>query len=78
MGEIDYDICSTQKEIYEYMVDSGYDLKAFSNAYLLRDFCRSAMDTIYSRFQIEFPDELREHQELERKYWGKRVSQECL
>lgn len=53
MRSIDYDICQTQQRIYEYMAKNGYDMKVFSDAYLSSDFCRRAMDTIYSRFQLE-------------------------
>lgn len=54
---MDYKICHTQEEIYKYMVKQGYHLKDFSDAYLFCDFCKKNMDTIYSRFQIEFPNE---------------------
>lgn len=54
---MDYAICRTQEDIYKYMVQEGYDIKVFSEAYLSCDFCRRAMDTIYSRFQMEFPNE---------------------
>lgn len=57
MTGVDYDICKTQQRIYEYMASEGYDMKSFSNAYLASDFCRRAMDTVYSRFQLETPYE---------------------
>lgn len=50
---IEYDICMTQSRIYRYIAQSGYDVKQFSDAYLMSDFCRRAFDTIYSRFQME-------------------------
>ncbi|MDE6678445.1 MAG: hypothetical protein K2K02_05330 [Ruminococcus sp.] len=57
LSSLDYEICHTQEKIYKYMVEQGYNLKDFSDAYLSCDFCKKNMDTIYSRFQIEFPDE---------------------
>ena len=48
-----YDICMTQSHIYRYIAQCGYDVKRFSDAFLLSDFCRRAFDTIYSRFQLE-------------------------
>ena len=53
MTGINYDICYTQQRIYKYMCQQGYDMKTFSDAYLQSDFCRRAMDTNYSRFQLE-------------------------
>lgn len=50
---IDYDICMTQSRIYRYIAQCGYDVKRFSDAFLMSDFCRRAFDTIYSRFQLE-------------------------
>lgn len=55
MTGIEYDICRTQQRIYEYMASEGYDIASFSDAYLSSDFCRRAMDTVYSRFQLETP-----------------------
>lgn len=57
MTDIERDICETQQMIYEHMCNQGYDMKSFSDAYLRSDFCRRAMDTLYSRFQLEFPTE---------------------
>ena len=53
---IDYDICDTQARIYLWAAKNNYDLKIFSDKYMQSDFTRRAMDTIYSRFQIN--DEL--------------------
>lgn len=49
---VELDICKTQERLYQYMAEQGYDVKAFSNAYLTSSFCRRAMDTVYSRFQL--------------------------
>ena len=57
MEEIDYDICITQGRIYKYMARHSYDIQVFSENYLKCDFCRSAFDTEYSRFQEELPNE---------------------
>jgi hypothetical protein len=46
MTDLEYDICETQ----------GYNLEKFLPLYLQSDFCKRAMDTIYSRFPLE--DEL--------------------
>jgi hypothetical protein len=56
MTDLEYDICETQGRIYEYAATQGYNLEKFSPLYLQSDFCKRAMDTIYSRFQLE--DEL--------------------
>ena len=53
MEDINYDICMTQSRIYKYVAQCGYDVKKFSDAFLMSDFCRRAFDTIYSRFQLE-------------------------
>lgn len=53
INSVEYDICKTQGEIYEYAAKKGYHIKEFSDAYLHSDFCRRAMDTEYSRFQLE-------------------------
>ncbi len=50
-------ICYTQRKIYEYMAELGYDIKVFSDEYLSSDFCHRSMDGIYSRFQTEFANE---------------------
>lgn len=56
MKGIEYDICYTQQRIYRLMAKEGYDMRVFSDEYLKCDFCRRAMDTTYSRFQVH--DEL--------------------
>jgi len=48
-----YDICMTQSRIYRYVAQCGYEVKRFSDAFLVSDFCGRAFDTIYSRFQLE-------------------------
>lgn len=57
MEEIDYDTCTTQGRIYKYMAKHKYDIQVFSDNYLKCDFCRSAFDTEYSRFQEELANE---------------------
>ncbi len=57
MTGIEYDICQTQQRIYEYMCRQKYDMGNFSELYLQSEFCRKAMDTNYSRFQLETPQE---------------------
>ena len=52
MTNVDYDICETQAMIYRYAAREGFDMEAFSDKYLRSDFCRRAMDAIYSRFQL--------------------------
>lgn len=54
---IQYDICRTQEDIYRWAAERKYDIKRFSNEYLSSDFCRRAMDSFYSRFQLCDPDE---------------------
>ncbi len=53
MTDIDCEICKTQQRIYEHMASGHYDMQVFSDAYLSSDFCKRAMDTDYSRFQVE-------------------------
>lgn len=57
MDKIDYKICKTQGKIFGYAAKHGYVSKVFSDEYLRSDFCERAFDTIYSRFQFEFPSE---------------------
>ena len=53
IDNIEYDICETQMRIYRYYAKRKYNMEIFSNAYLSSDFCKRAMDTKYSRFQLE-------------------------
>ena len=55
MDAINYDICMTQARLYRYIADDNKDVREFSDKYLNSDFCRRAMDCIYSRFQLETP-----------------------
>lgn len=48
-------ICQTQADLYEWAADEGYQFPAFSDIYLRSDFCKRAMDTTYSRFQLREP-----------------------
>ena len=50
---IDYDICITQFRIYRYIAQCVYDVKRFSYAFLMIDFCRRVFDKIYSRFKLD-------------------------
>lgn len=56
MNEIDTQICETQRAIYDYMSNKLYRMKDFSNAFLNSEFCRRALDTPCSRFQLEKPE----------------------
>ncbi len=49
---VDYKICRTQGNLYEFLAKKGFDMELFSGLYLQSDFCRRAFDTIYSRFQL--------------------------
>ena len=49
---INYDICETQADIFEYAA-SQYDFNNFVSLYMKSDFCKRAFDTSYSRFQLE-------------------------
>lgn len=46
----------TQGEIYQLAYEMGYDMEDFSDKYLKSDFCRLEMDSVYSKFQMEFGD----------------------
>ena len=49
---INYDICETQAMLFEYAA-KRYVFDNFVELYMKCDFCRRAMDTEYSRFQLE-------------------------
>lgn len=49
-------IANTQEGIYNIAYDMGYDIEAFSTFYLQSDFCKYEMDSLYSKFQTEFPE----------------------
>ena len=48
---INYDICETQAMLFEYAA-KRYNFDNFVELYMRCDFCRRAMDTEYSRFQL--------------------------
>lgn len=50
---VDYDICATQQRIFREYALKGYDMKIFTEEYLMSDFCNRHMDRTYSRFQLE-------------------------
>ena len=56
-GEINYDICEKQGEIYEYMASLGYDIKQFSNLFLSSDFCNDCFDKCWSLYHDASPYE---------------------
>ena len=56
-GEINYDICEKQGEIYEYMASSGYDIKQFSNLFLSSGFCNDCFDKCWSLYHDASPYE---------------------
>ena len=58
LGDMQYRICETQAELYEYAANNGYKFPEFSDIYMKSSFCHRAMDTIYSRFQLQCPEEL--------------------
>lgn len=44
--------------LYEHVANDGILFPKFSDVYLVSDFCKRAMDTDYSRFQLQHPGEL--------------------
>jgi hypothetical protein len=56
--DIQNEICITQQDLYEHAALHQYNMPVFSDMYLQSDFCRRAMDTIYSRFQLADPLEI--------------------
>ncbi len=58
LSDVDYDICKTQGRVYRYAGQLSYDPAAFSEYYLRSDFCRRAMDSVYSRFQYADEEEI--------------------
>lgn len=57
MTDIDYSICETQARLFKYIVENNYDIEDFIVKYMKSDFCKRAMDTMYSRFQSEDEEE---------------------
>ena len=57
LDNIQYDICKTQGNLYEWAANEGLRFPEFSNAYMKSDFCHRSMDTEYSRFQLREPEE---------------------
>lgn len=57
MDNVDYMICETQRDIYKYAAEHGYNMEWFSAFFLNSDFCARAFDVTYSRFQLETPVE---------------------
>lgn len=58
LTDIENRICETQAELYEYVAKKQFIFPNFSDIYLNSDFCRRAMDSEYSRFQLQWPGEL--------------------
>ncbi len=57
MMSIEYKICKTQGRIFRYAVQNNYDIATFAAKYLSSKFCEEAFDTVYSRYQLETPQE---------------------
>lgn len=55
---VELKICQNQGRLYRFVANLGYNMKDFSNAYLASDFCKRAMDTTYSRFQMHDEQEI--------------------
>ncbi len=55
--DVNYLICETQGEIFEYAASKGYDMIEFSRAFMASHFCERAFDTPYSRFQVDDAEE---------------------
>ena len=55
---VELKICQNQGRLYRFVANLGYNMKDFSNAYLASDFCKRAMDTTYSRFQLHDEQEI--------------------
>ena len=58
LDSMQYRICETQAELYEYAAIHGFNVPDFSDTYLKSDFCKRAMDSSYSRFQLQCPEEI--------------------
>lgn len=50
LSKLEYGICETQGNLFRYVANKGVDMEWFALYYLSSDFCRRAMDTVYSRF----------------------------
>ena len=55
---IELKICQNQGCLYRFVANLGYNIEEFSNAYLASDFCKRAMDTTYSRYQLHDEQEI--------------------
>lgn len=62
---IEYSICRTQGDLYEWAAQAKLIFPDFSDLYMNSDFCRRSMDTSYSRFQLREPGEHMEFLEME-------------
>lgn len=57
MNKIENDICKTQAELFQYITKHKYNFEEFVNNYMNSKFCNNEMDSNYSRFHFEFPEE---------------------
>lgn len=57
MTSIEDKICKTQGRIFRYAVQNNYDITVFTKQYLSSKFCEEAFDVVYSRYQLETPQE---------------------
>ena len=77
IDKIQYSICRTQGDLYEWAANNKFMFPEFSDIYMNSDFCRRTMDTNYSRFQLREPEEhmdfliIKNPEILEHKYTDK-------
>jgi hypothetical protein len=57
LNHVQWLICETQGNIFEYIADNGYDMQIFVEKYMQSDFTARNMDTRYSRYQLHDPEE---------------------
>ena len=56
-GNINYDICENQGNIFEKAAIEGYDMEQFSNYYMKSDFCNNHFDKRWSIYHLADTEE---------------------
>ena len=74
MTRTEIGICTTQGDFYQFMAELQYDMNIFSDVFLKSEFCQRHFDTVYSPYQLEFPNALYELCQSEIKDKLKKVS----
>lgn len=57
LSRVEEIICETQGEIFQCANEMKLDMNIFIPKYMKSEFCKRNMDTIYSHFQMTFPED---------------------